>query len=84
LSIDPIGLTVERAKRIGTKQLRFTTEQMIAILQEHTAGASLAELLRRHDISRPTFYLRKNKYGDIPASDAKRLRTLEAENTRLI
>ena len=41
------------------KKSRFTTEQMIAILHEHTAGASVTELLRRHSISRPTFYLWK-------------------------
>ena len=65
------------------KKSRFTTEQMIAILQEHAAGASLAELLRRHSISRPTFYLWKKKYGDLQVSDAKRLRALEDENARL-
>lgn len=65
------------------KKSRFTTEQTIAILQEHAAGASLAELLRRHSISRPTFYLWKKKYGDLPVSDATRLRALEDENARL-
>lgn len=34
------------------KNSRFTTEQVIAILQEHAAGAAPAELLRRHGISR--------------------------------
>lgn len=56
---------------------------MIAILQEHAAGASLAELLRRHGISRPTFYLWKKKYGNLQVRDAKRLRALEDENVRL-
>lgn len=65
------------------KKSRFTTEQMIAILQEHAAGASLAELLRRRSISRPTFYLWKRKYGDLQVSVAKRLRALEDENVRL-
>ena len=65
------------------KKSRVTTEQMIAILHEDAAGASLAELPRRHSISRPTFYLWKKKYGDMPVSDAKRLRALEDENARL-
>ena len=65
------------------KKARFTTEQMIAILQEHAAGASLVELLRRHSISRPTFYLWKKQYGDLQVSDAARLRALENENARL-
>ncbi len=38
------------------KKSRFTTDQIIAILQEHAAGATPAELMRRHGISRPTFY----------------------------
>ena len=65
------------------KKSRFTIEQMTAILQEHAAGASLVELLRRHSISRPTFYLWKKQYGDLQVSDAARLRALENENARL-
>lgn len=33
------------------KTSRFTTEQIVAILQEHAAGASPADLIRRHGIS---------------------------------
>ena len=65
------------------KKSRFATEQMIAILQEHAAGASLAELLRRHGISQPTSYLWKKKHKDLQVSDAKRLQALEDENARL-
>lgn len=65
------------------KKSRFTTEQVIAILQEHAAGAAPAELLRRHGISRQTFYKWKKQYGDLQVSDAKRLRALEDENARL-
>ena len=65
------------------KRSRFTTEQIIAILQEHTAGAAPTELIRRHGISRPTFYAWKKQYGDLQVSDARRLKTLEDENRRL-
>ena len=65
------------------KKSRFTTEPIIAILQEHAAGAEAAELILRHGISRATLYHRKNPYGDLQASDAKRLRALEDENRRL-
>ena len=30
------------------KKARFTTEQIIAVLQEHAAGATPADLMRRH------------------------------------
>lgn len=65
------------------KKSRFTTEQIIGILQEHAAGAPPAELMRRHNVSRQTFYHWKKQYGDLQVSDAKRLRALEEENARL-
>ena len=65
------------------RKSRFTTEQIVSILQEHAAGASVTELLRRHAISRPTFYAWKKQYGNLQVSDAKRLKQLEEENRRL-
>ncbi len=65
------------------KKARFTTEQIIAVLQEHAAGATPADLMRRHGISRQTFYHWKKQYGDMQVSDARRLKTLEDENRRL-
>jgi putative transposase len=65
------------------KKTRFTTEQIIAILQEHAAGGPPAELIRRHGISRATLYHWKKQYGDLQVSDARRLKSLEDENRRL-
>ena len=65
------------------KKARFTTEQIIAVLQEHAAGATPADLMRRHGISRQTFYHWKKQYGDMQVSDARHLKTLEDENRRL-
>jgi putative transposase len=39
--------------------------------------------MRRHSISRPTFYQWKKRFGDLQVNEAKRLRTLEDENARL-
>lgn len=65
------------------KKSRFTTEQIIAILQEHAAGAAPADLMRRHSISRQTFYSWKRQYGNLQVPEAKRLKALEEENARL-
>ena len=65
------------------KKARFTTEQIIGILQEHAAGADVAELTRRHGFSKATLYHWKKRYGDLEVSDAKKLRALEDENRRL-
>ena len=65
------------------KRKRFAEEQIIGILKEAEAGAKSAELCRRHGISEQTFYRWKTKYGGLEVNEARRLRTLEHENSRL-
>jgi len=65
------------------RKSRLSDEQIIAILKEHQAGFSAAELCRKHGISDATFYKWRSKYGGMEASDAKRLRSLEEENAKL-
>jgi putative transposase len=65
------------------RKSRFTEQQIIAILQESEAGARTTDLIRRHGISRNTFYKWKAKYGGMNVDEAKRLRELEDENRRL-
>ena len=65
------------------KRSRFTDEQIIAILREQEAGAATADVCRRHGISSATFYAWKAKYGGLEVSEAKRLKALEDENTKL-
>jgi len=65
------------------KKSRFTEPQIVAILKEADAGRPVAELIRKHQISSATYYAWKAKYGGLSASELKRLKELEAENTRL-
>jgi putative transposase len=65
------------------KPSRFTEEQIIGILREQEAGAKSVDVCRKYGISRATFYKWKAKYGGLDVSDAKRLRALEDENSKL-
>ena len=65
------------------KRSRFNEEQIIAILKEQEAGMTTAEVCRRHGISSATFYKWKSKFGGLEVSEARRLRSLEEENSRL-
>ena len=65
------------------KRSRFSEEQIIGILKEQEAGSATTDVCRRHGISSATFYKWKAKFGGLEVSDARRLRGLEEENSRL-
>ena len=65
------------------KRNRFTEEQITGILKEHEAGVSVADLCRKHGVSDASIYKWKARFGGLEVSEAKRLKTLEDENTRL-
>ena len=65
------------------KKSRFTESQIVSILKESDAGMKVEEVCRRHGISSATYYNWKSKYGGMEASDVKRLKELEEENSRL-
>src|SRR5207237_2230725 len=65
------------------KRSRFSEEQIIGILKEHEAGVSVADLCRKYGVSDASIYKWKAKFGGMEVSEAKRLKTLEDENTRL-
>ena len=61
----------------------FSEQKIIAILKEHQAELGANELCRQRGISEATFYKWRSKYCGIEVSDAKKLKALEAENTKL-
>ena len=65
------------------RQSRFTETQIVAILKEADAGRPVNEIWRHYGISSATYYTWKAKYGGLDASDVKRLKDLEHENSRL-
>ena len=65
------------------KRSRFTEDQIIGMLREHEAGVPVAELCRKHGVSTASLYKWKAKYGGMDVSEAKKLRALEDENSKL-
>jgi putative transposase len=62
---------------------RFSEEQIIGLLKQQEAGATVAQLCRDNNVSQATFYKWKAKFGGMSVSEAKRLKQLEDENARL-
>ena len=56
----------------------YAEEQIIGFLREADAGLPVKELCRKHGFSEPSYYAWKAKFGGM-----KRLKALEAENTKL-
>ena len=55
------------------KKSRFSETQIVSILKEADAGLAVIEICRKHEISSPTCYKWKAKYGGLGAFGLKRM-----------
>jgi putative transposase len=66
---------------------RFTVEQIINHLREADVllaqGETVGGVCRRIGVSEQSYYRRRREYGGLKVDQARRLKELEAENTRL-
>jgi putative transposase len=62
---------------------RFTEEQIIGFLNEAEAGVPVKDLCRKHGFSDAAFYGWRTKFRGMKVEEAKRLKSLEQENTKL-
>ena len=62
---------------------KFTETQIVCILKHADAGDQEKDLCRQSGISTATDYQWKSKYGGLEASELRRVKELEAENSKL-
>ena len=65
------------------RKSKFSESQIVEILKAAEGGIPVADLLRKHGVSKATFFKWRSKYGGASVADVKRLRELEVENARL-
>ena len=66
---------------------RFTAEQIISKLREaevlQSSGLSIVEICRQLGIKEQTYYKWRKEYGGMRVDQAKKLKEVEQENSRL-
>lgn len=71
----------------GTRRQRFTPEQIIAKLREVDVlvgrGSKAVEACRQIGIAEQPLYLWRKEYGGLKVDQARRMKDLERENSRL-
>jgi transposase-like protein len=69
------------------KGKKYTAEQIVAKLREAEVllakGMALAEVCRQLEVTDVTYYRWRKEYGGLRVDQAKRLKELEQENSRL-
>jgi len=62
---------------------RFTDDQIIGAVKKLEAGTSAKELSREMGVTQQSLYHWKRKFGGMDVPDARKLKSLEAQNTKL-
>ena len=65
------------------KRSQYSESQIVGILKEADSGVMVKDVCRKYGISDATYYKWKSKYGGLEVSDVRRMRELEAENSKL-
>jgi putative transposase len=65
------------------RKSKFSEEQIIGILREAEGDTPVKAVCAKYNLSEATFYKWRSKYGGLDVNEARRLRVLEDENSRL-
>lgn len=64
------------------RRSKFSESQIVEILREVEAWVPLADVIRKHGVTRATFFTWRAKYGGATVAELKRLKELEQENAK--
>jgi len=74
-------------KEAGMSRKRFTAEKIIGMLREAEVGLAqgkkIGEVCRGLGISEQSYFRWRREYGGLKTTQAKRIKDLERENSRL-
>lgn len=62
------------------REKQYSVEQIVAAVEEHEAGMSVADITRELGISGATFYRWKKEYGGLEPSELREPKKLLDEN----
>lgn len=65
------------------KKTRFTETQIVKAIKEHENGKDAKEICRELNITTAAFYKWRQRYGGMEISELKKVKELEAENSKL-
>ena len=65
------------------KKSKFTETQIVKAIQEHEAGRKAEDICREMGITTASFYKWRQRYGGMEASEVKKMKELQEENSRL-
>jgi putative transposase len=65
------------------KKSRYSEEQIVGILREASGGMTVKAVCAKHNISEPTLYNWRRKYGGMEVSDVRAMKAMTEEIGRL-
>lgn len=65
------------------RKTRFTEVQIVKAIKEHENGRDAKEICRELNITTAAFYKWRQRYGGLEVSELKKVKELEAENSKL-
>lgn len=65
------------------RRSKFSDEQITEVLNDSRSGMATNDVCRKHGITSKTLYNWRSKFGSMQATEVRKLKALEEENSKL-